>query len=68
MCVRSSDSDTLLFADYKGLQELHLRSLQVLLLCGHETDPKTGCEWCVVNVTEVNDRGDSLLLLEYKCI
>ena len=65
MFVRSSDSDTLLFADtFNGLQQLHLRSLQVLPLCGNETDQKTGRQWRVANVSEVNERGDGLLLLE----
>ena len=66
MFVRSSDSDTLLLANYSsGLQQLHLRSLEMQLLCGTEKDKETGREWRVVNVTEVDEQSDGLLLLEF---
>ncbi len=67
MFVRSSDSDTLLLAnEFNGLQQLHLRSLEMQLLCGNEMDEETGREWRVVNVTEVDQQSDGLLLLEFE--
>ena len=64
ICVRSSDSDTLLIADYNnGLHELHLQSLEMQTVCENLDDQETGPVWRVVNVLEIDT--NTVLLLEW---
>ena len=64
ICVRSSDSDTLLIADHmNGLHELHLQSPEMQTVCENLHDQKTRSEWRVVNVLEIDS--NTVLLLEW---